>query len=194
MPVTGQDSTSAVNFIKSIVFHFGVPNSIITNNSTNFTSREFGNFCQELGVQLNFISVAHPQTNGQVEKANGIICNGLKKRLLAPLKRATHAWVDELPSILWSLRTTPNVATQETPFFLVHGAEAMLPVEITHEAPRVSEYEEVASMKALENDVDTLDEARDVALARSTAYQQNLRNYHGRRLRPRSFEVGDIVL
>jgi hypothetical protein len=70
----------------------------------------------------------------------------------------------------------------------------MLPVEITHEAPRVSEYEEVASMKALENDVDTLDEARDVALARSTAYQQNLRNYHGRRLRPRSFEVGDIVL
>ena len=124
-----------------------------------------------MGIQLNFALVAHPQTNGQVEKANRIICNGLKKRLLAPLERAKHAWVDELPSVLWSLRTTLNAATQETPFFLVHGAEAVLPVETTHKAPRVSEYEEVASTKALEDDVDALDEARDVALARSTAYQ-----------------------
>jgi hypothetical protein len=122
MPVTSQDSTSAVNFIKSIVFCFGVPNSIITDNGTNFTSREFGDYCEELGIQLNFASVAHPQTNGQVEKANGLICNGLKKRLLAPLERAKHAWVDEFPSVLWSLRTTPNAATRETPFFLVNGA------------------------------------------------------------------------
>jgi transposase InsO family protein len=194
MPVTSQDSTSAVNFIKSIVFCFGVPNSIIIDNGTNFTSREFGDFCKELGIQLTFASVAHPQTNGQVEKANGFICNGLKKRLLAPLERAKHAWVDELPSFLWSLRTTLNAAAQETPFFLVHGVEAMLPVEIAHEAPRVADYEEIASTKALEDGVDALDEARDVVLTRSTAYQQNLRNYHSRRLRPKSFEVGDLVL
>jgi transposase InsO family protein len=64
MPVTSQHSTSVVNFIKSIVFRFGVPNNIITDNGTNFTSREFGDFCQELGIQLNFASVAHLQTNG----------------------------------------------------------------------------------------------------------------------------------
>jgi hypothetical protein len=40
-PVTTQDSTAAINFIKSIVFHFGVPHSIITDNGTNFTSKEF---------------------------------------------------------------------------------------------------------------------------------------------------------
>jgi hypothetical protein len=87
-----------------------------------------------MGIKLKFASVVHPKTNGQVEKANGLICNGIKKRLLAPLEKAKHAWVDKLPSVLWSLRTTPNAATQETPFFLVHDAEAMLPVEITHEA------------------------------------------------------------
>jgi hypothetical protein len=70
-------------------------------------------------IKLKFASVAHPKTNGQVEKANGLICNGIKKRLLAPLEKAKHAWVDELPFVLWSLRTTPNAATQETPFFLV---------------------------------------------------------------------------
>jgi hypothetical protein len=77
-----------------------------------------------MGIKLKFASIAHPKTNGQVEKANGLICNGIKKRLLASLEKAKHAWVDELPPVLWSLRTTPNAATQETPLFLVHGAEA----------------------------------------------------------------------
>ena len=58
-PVTTQDGTAAVNFIKSIVFRFGVPNSIITDNGTNFTSVEFKGFCEDLGIQLKFASVAH---------------------------------------------------------------------------------------------------------------------------------------
>jgi hypothetical protein len=144
-PVITQDSIAAINFIKSIVFRFGVPHSIITDNGTNFTSKEFKNYCEG----LKFASVAHPKTTGQVKKANSLICNGIKKRLLAPLEKAKHAWVDELPSVLWSLRTTPKAATQETPFFLVHGAEAVFLVEITHEAPRIAAYDETTSTEAL---------------------------------------------
>jgi transposase InsO family protein len=169
-PVTTQDSTAAINFIKSIVFCFGVPHSIITDNGTNFTSKEFKSYCESMGIKLKFASVAHPKTNGQVKKANGLICNGIKKRLLAPLEKAKHALVDKLPSMLWSLKTTPNAATQETPFFLVHGAEVVLPVEITHEAPRITAYDETTSTEALQDDVDALDEARDIALARATQY------------------------
>jgi hypothetical protein len=193
-PVTTQDSTSAINFIKSIVFRFGVLHSIITDNGTNFMSKEFKNYCESMGIKLKFASVAHPKTNGQVKKANSLICNSIKKRLLAPLEKAKHAWVDELPSVLWSLRTTPNAATQETPFFLVHGAEDVLPVEITHEAPRIATYDETTSTEPLQDDFDTLDEARDVALARATQYQQSLQNYRSTRVCPRSFVVGDLVL
>jgi hypothetical protein len=170
-PVTTQDSAAAINFIKSIIFCFGVPHSIITNNRKNFTSKEFKSYCESMGIKLKFASVAHPNTNEQVKKENGLICNGIKKRLLAPLEKAKHAWVDELSSVLWSLRTTSNAATQETPFFLVHGAEVVLPVEITHEAPRIAIYDESTSNEALQDDVDALDEARDVALARATQYQ-----------------------
>jgi hypothetical protein len=131
-----------------------------------------------MGIKSKFAYVAHPETNRQVKKANGLICNGIKKRLLAPLEKAKHAWVDELSSVLWSLRTTPNAATQETPFFLVHGAEVVLPVKITDEAPKIAAYKETTSTEALQDDVDKLDEARDVALARATQYQQSLRNYH----------------
>jgi transposase InsO family protein len=166
------------------VFRFGVPQSIITDNGTNFISKKFKSYCESMGIKLKYASVAHPKTNGQVKKANGLICNGIKKRLLAPLEKAKHAWVDEVPSMLWSLRTTPNAAIQETPFFMVHGAEAVLPVEITHEALRIVAYNETTSTEALQDDVDALDEARDVALARATQYQQNLRNYHSSRVRP----------
>src|ERR1043165_3585790 len=85
VPITGSTALTAVNFIKSIIFRFGVPHNIITDNGMNFTALEFQNFCEELGIKINHASVAHPQSNGQVEKANGLVCGGLKKRLLASL-------------------------------------------------------------------------------------------------------------
>jgi hypothetical protein len=65
-----------------------------------------------------------------VEKANGLILAGIKPRLVEPLKQSAGCWVKELPSVLWSLRTTPNRSVGFTPFFLVYGAEAMLPTDI----------------------------------------------------------------
>jgi hypothetical protein len=70
--ITTQDSTAAMNFIMSIAFCFGVPHSIITDNGTNFTLKEFTDYCEGLGIKLNSACVVHPQTNGQVKKANGL--------------------------------------------------------------------------------------------------------------------------
>jgi transposase InsO family protein len=105
------------------------------DNGSNFSAEEFQDYCESLGIQLKYASVAHPQTNGQVEKANGLVTSGIKKRLMTPLKRAVGSWPEELPSVLWSLRTTPNSSTQQTPFFLVHGAEAVLPSEVRYNVP-----------------------------------------------------------
>jgi hypothetical protein len=67
-------------------------------------------------------------------------------------------------------------------------------VEITHEAHRISAYDEIASTEAQQDDVDALDEARHLVFSRSTQYQQNLQNYHSCQVRPQSFEKGDLVL
>jgi hypothetical protein len=58
-PVTTQDSTAAINFIKSIVFRFGVSHNIITENGTNFTSKEFKSYYESMRIKLKFASVAH---------------------------------------------------------------------------------------------------------------------------------------
>jgi transposase InsO family protein len=79
VPVTNQEATTAVNFFESIIYRYGVPNSIITDNGTNFTVGEFQQFAKEFGIKIKYTSVAHPKSNGQVEKANRLVCDGLKK-------------------------------------------------------------------------------------------------------------------
>jgi hypothetical protein len=129
-----------------------------------------------------------------VEKANGLILAGIKPRLVEPLELSAGCWVEELPSVLWSLRTTPNRSVGFTPFFLVYGAEAVLPTDIEFDAPRVVQYMEKQVKEAREDGVDLLEQGREQALARSALYQQQLRQYHSRKICPLTFREGDLVL
>ena len=108
---------SAVLFVKEIILRYGYPHSIITDNGTNFVEEEFPRFCGEKGIRLDVSSVARPQTNGQVERYNGLLLSGIKPRLIEPLERTPGCWLDELPVVLWSLRTPPNRSTGYAPFF-----------------------------------------------------------------------------
>ena len=71
-----------IDFISDVVHRYGVPHSIITDNGSNFTADEVKNGCANLGIKLDYASVYHPQTNGQVERANGLIMSGIKPRLV----------------------------------------------------------------------------------------------------------------
>ena len=100
-----------IDFISGVVHRYGVPHSIITDNGTNFTADEVKLWCKNMGIKLDYASVYHPQTNGQVERANGLIMSGIKPRLVRSLKESNMRWVEELDSVLWGLRTTPNRTT-----------------------------------------------------------------------------------
>jgi hypothetical protein len=136
-PVVNITQGATVAFLKSIICRFGVPNHIITNNGTQFTSRIFQEYCEGTGTQLYFAFVAHPRSNVQAERANAEILRGLKTRTYDRLKKHGANWVSELPSVLCGNRTTSSRATGETPFFLVYGAEACLPLEIITGSPGI---------------------------------------------------------
>jgi hypothetical protein len=143
---------------------------------------------------VDWSAVAHPKTNGQVERANGMILQGLKPHIFKQLEKFQARCVTELPSVLWSLHTTLCRATSFTPFFVVHGSEAVLPIDIDYSSPRVQAYTEEGNQVTLEDVIDRLDEAREVALLRCAKYQQALRRYHERNVHSREFHVGDLVL
>jgi hypothetical protein len=100
----------------------------------------------------------------------------------------------ELPSVVWSLRTTPSRATGFTPFFLVYGAEAVLPTDLEYGSPRTKAYDDRSNQASREDSLDQLEEAQDVALLHSARYKQSLRRHHARSVRSRGFQVGDLVL
>jgi hypothetical protein len=68
---------------------------------------------------------------------NGTILQGIKPRIFNKLNKFGGQWVTELPVVLWSLRTNPSRATSHIPFFMIYGAEVILPTDLDYRAPRV---------------------------------------------------------
>jgi hypothetical protein len=79
--LTSIRSEQTVSFFTDIVHRFEVLNSIITDHDTQFTGRKFLDFCNDHHIHVDWSVVAHPRTNGQVERANGMILQGLKPRI-----------------------------------------------------------------------------------------------------------------
>ena len=77
---------------------------------------------------------------------------------------------------------------------MVYGAEVVLPSDIRHDSPRVAAYVEADNEQARQDALNLQDEKRDLAAARSVIYQQDLRHYHSRRVKSRTFQEGDLVL
>ncbi|KAK8948773.1 hypothetical protein KSP39_PZI005430 [Platanthera zijinensis] len=163
---------------------------------SKFASEEFISFCTQLGIDLRFASVHHPRSNGQVEAANKVIVNLLKKKV----ENLKGNWVEQLPSVLWALRTTPNTATGETPFKLSHGCEAVLPVEFEVRSPRVTAAAEGNEAWRLENEeglrlsLDMVEELRDVAAIRQEEIKRRMARYFDKHIRVKQFAEGDLVL
>ena len=67
------------------MYRFGMPNRIITDLGSPFTATEFKSWAQDCGFSIYYALVAHPEANGQVERANGLILAGLKPRLYEEL-------------------------------------------------------------------------------------------------------------
>ena len=108
--------------------------------------------------------------NGHVERANGLVLQGLKPRIFNRLNKFGRRWITELLVVLWSLRTTPSRATGYTPFFMVYGSKAILPTNLDYGVPRVRAYDKQGAEASLEDAMDQLDEARDVALLHLAKY------------------------
>jgi len=140
-PIVKISSDRAVDFISDVIHRFGLSHTIITDLGSNFTSHSFWDFCDNSCIEVKYASVAHPLTNGQVERINGLVLDGLKKKLYDANTKKGDKWIQELPHVAWGLRTQPSKATRQSPFFFTYGSKAILPADIMWRSPRVEAYQ-----------------------------------------------------
>ena len=99
-PITNIRSEEAVKFFLDIIYWFGVPNCIITDHGTNFIGKKFLDFYDGYGIRIDWASIGLPRTNGHVERANGMVLQGLKPRIFDKVKKYAERWVVEVPAIV----------------------------------------------------------------------------------------------
>jgi hypothetical protein len=190
-PLVNITSKSIERFLwKNVVCYYGVPHAFVTDNGKQFYCEPFRKWCAELHIRNYFSSPGHPQANGQVEATNKTIFKILKMKL----GDRKGDWVDYLPEVLWAYWTTRRTPTEETPYALAFGTEAIIPVELGSGSPRVESYKVETNDEGLKLHLDLFQEKRDRAQIAMSAYQERTTRYFNRKVKPRNFKVGDLVL
>ena len=99
-PLVSATAKKTVELFEDIIHRFGLPNSIITNLETTFTSHHFWDFYEDRFIFIKYICVAHPRANGQVKRANDMILDALKRRLYQKEEKHSGRWLKELPAMV----------------------------------------------------------------------------------------------
>ncbi|XP_057811372.1 uncharacterized protein LOC131025590 [Salvia miltiorrhiza] len=185
------DEVTVERFIwRNICCRFGVPRIIVSDNGTQFTGQRIADFCDRMDITQRFVSVAHPQANGQVELANRSICEGIKKRL----NQIRGKWVEELDTVLWAYRTSPNTATREASFTLVYGSNAVIPAEARLESYRITTYDTEHNSELQRTELDLVEEQREEAQIIAAKYKSIIKAGYDKRVIARKLAKGDLVL
>jgi hypothetical protein len=100
-PVTCPKADRVLDFLDELVHRYGLPHRIITDLGSNFNNHQFWEYCENNGIDVRYVSVAHPRANGQVECANGMVLDALKKQLHDAANSKGGKWIKELPNALW---------------------------------------------------------------------------------------------
>ncbi|XP_070012886.1 uncharacterized protein [Nicotiana sylvestris] len=100
----------------------------------------------------------------------------------------------ELPGVLWAYRTTTKSSMGETPFSLVYGTEALIPMEVGEPTLRYFRVDEESNNEAMLINFELLEERRDMSRVRMEAQKQRMERYYNRRANLRYFKVGDLVM
>ncbi|XP_076907015.1 uncharacterized protein LOC143563336 [Bidens hawaiensis] len=132
-------------------------------------------------------SITAASANGQVERANRSIKDGIK----SILGTKWTGWVDELPYVLWAFKTQKKASNSETPLSLTYGTEDKIPVEIG--VPSAGMLSDINNEEKLRLNFNLLEERRELALIREHNYERLLQKYYDSKVKICKFHVGDFV-
>jgi ribonuclease HI len=196
IPLRKATGAAVANFIREhIITRFGIPHKIISDNGTPFVNKDVREVLEHYRIKHRRSTPYYPQGNGQAEATNRMLLRILSKMVFDYGK----GWNSHLADVLWAYRGSPKTATGFTPFSLVYGTDVISPPELLVPSPRILQGTELEAdvemcAEARVADLESLDEARELALARSLRYHQRLASAYGKTVHIRIFSQGQMVL
>jgi len=187
-------SDNVINFLeRQIIYRFGIPHRITSDNGKAFRSNKMYMFIEKYKIKWNYSTGYYPQANGAIEAFNKTLGKMLKKTV----HRYCRDWHDRLLEALWAYRVTVRTPTQATPYSLVYGCEAVLPLEVQLPSLRVALHEGLTQDEQIRlrfQELDALEEERLHALQDLELYRQNMVRAYNKLVKRRVFKKGELVL
>ena len=184
---------AVVKFIrKDIICRYGLPERIITDNGKNLNNKLMEELCNQFKVKHSNSTPYRPKMNGAVETANKNI-----KKILEKMSVTYRDWHEMLPFALHGYRISVCTSTGATPFSLVYGFEAVLPVEVEVPSLRVIQELELDEAKWAQvryEQLNFIEERRLTALCRGQLYQKKIARAYNKKVRHRHFQERNLVL
>ncbi|XP_022883388.1 uncharacterized protein LOC111400195 [Olea europaea var. sylvestris] len=167
-----------------------MPHSIISDNGKQFDKKKVRSLCEELDIKKHLSTPHHRQANNQVEAVKKTIKHVLKRKFDV----SKGAWVDELPQVLWVVRTTIRTPIRETTFLMAYGTETKSSVEVGLPSPRHLHFSEITNDEHQRCDLDFIKERRDDSQKKLATYQRKMTKYYNSKVKKMSFQINDQVL
>jgi len=185
IPIANQEAnTIAKEFATKIIFEYGIPEKILTDQGTNFMSEIFKNTCKLLKIDKIQTTAYHPESNGALERSHRTLAEYLRHYINAD----QTDWDEWTPYAMFTYNTTPHTATGYTPFELVYGHQADLPTALTKPPKPTYNYNDYAQ------------ELKERLRATNLNAKENLKEkskakgYYDKTAKETKFKVGDKVL
>jgi hypothetical protein len=175
-----------VEFIyKKIICRYGCPKIILTDRGTHFRNQLVEGLCEKFSIKHKLSSPYHPQTNGLVERFNRTLCE-----MLAKVIEEENQWDEYIDPALFAYRTTKHNTTKRTPYFMLYGKEAKLPID---EMEKRNENYKESILKRTYELID-LTEERNLTVNRIKKVQGKQKERFDRNIKEKKFKIGEKVL
>ena len=182
--MTDKEAITIANLIATkIIPRHTCPNLIISDRGSEFNNNLMKQLVNHFGINKVMTSPYHPMSNGTVERFH--------RDLNAMLRKFSNGnntlWEEYLPHALLAARNTVNIRTGHTPFYLLYGRDAIMPLD-TILAPRRKGY----SDDFLSDMLKRQSRAFEVVKENTTEMRRKNREYHDKKVKLQNYVVGDL--
>ena len=193
-PVPSCTKEVATKFIyENIITRFGCPLTLISDKGSHFINQTIQILLKEFLIDHHKSSAYHPQANEAIESFNKTLTKGLTK--ICNIDKDDQD--EKIPTVPWAYRTTYKRATNQTPFKLVYGQEAIVPLHFRQNTPKIANILKIDTTNLRDErmfQLQKLEEDRVLALHHQEAQKQQQKAWHDRNIKTKNIAVGDLVL